>query len=276
MSRKRVPIEPLPQGITIFDSHCHLHFGDHYQDDLSEVIDRARRYGVGPMVTIGIDGDDSRKAVELAESHPNIFATVGVHPHDVAGMGRGDYSLLERLGGSEKVVAIGEIGLDFYRNLSPREDQERHFVGQLNLAREMRLPVVIHCRDAHAALQRLMKEHRASEVGGVVHCFSGSPDDAEFYVDMGFYISIAGPITYPKAELLRRSVEKVPLNRLLVETDAPFLAPQPVRGKRNEPAWVVSTFVALCRVKDVSLREGAQMLRENLHNALGIPENGLG
>ncbi len=270
MSRKRVPIDPLPRGITIFDSHCHLHFGDHYRDDLADVIARAQRYGVGSMVTIGIDVDDSRRAVELAESHPRVFAAVGVHPHDVAGMGRGDYSLLERLAGSGRVVAIGEIGLDFYRNLSPREDQEKHFVGQMNLARELGLPVVIHCRDAHSALQSLMKEHKADQVGGIVHCFSGSPEDAAFYLDMGFYISVAGPLTYPKAELLRRSVKQVPLNRLLVETDAPFLSPQPMRGKRNEPAWVVATFVALCRVKDVSLKEGAQRLRENLKEVLGI------
>ena len=267
---KRVSIDPLPQGITIFDSHCHLHFGDHYSEDLEEVISRARRYGVRKMVTIGIDCQDSAKAVELAEEHPQIFATVGVHPHDVAGMERAHYAQLERLAQSEKVVAIGEIGLDFYRNLSPREEQEKHFVGQLNLARELGKPVVIHCRDAHPRLKELMKRERAEEVGGIIHCFSGSPQDAEFYLDSGFYISVAGPITYPKAELLRRSVSKIPLERLLVETDAPFLSPQPVRGKRNEPAYVVATFIALCRLKNVSLKQGAKQLSANLEKVLRI------
>lgn len=267
--KRKVPIEPLPKGLSIFDSHCHLHFGDHYSEDLDEVISRACLYGVTRMVTIGIDCEDSEKAVAVAESYNNIFATVGVHPHDVAGMSKSHYLSLERLAQHPKVVAIGEIGLDFYRNLSPREDQEKHFVGQLNMARDLKKPVVIHCRDAHPELQRLMREHRAHEVGGIIHCFSGSPDDAQVYLDMGFYISVAGPITYPKAELLRRSVAKVPINRLLVETDAPFLSPQPVRGKRNEPAWVVATFVALCRLKGVSLQEGANQLSANLKGALG-------
>ncbi len=270
MSRKRVPIEPLPKGITIFDSHCHLHFGDHYSEDLDQVIERAHSHGVSKMVTIGIDCDDSARAVELAERNNNVFATVGVHPHDVEGMKEKDYACLERLARSPKVVAIGEIGLDFYRNLSPREEQERHFVGQLELARTLGRPVVIHCRDAHHSLKRLMEEHHAGDVGGIVHCFSGSPDDARFYLDQGFYISIAGPLTYPKAELLRKVVKGIPMDRLLVETDAPFLAPQPVRGKRNEPAYVVSTFVHLCRLKDTSLADGANRLNENLHGALGI------
>jgi TatD DNase family protein len=269
LSKKRVPIDPLPRGITVFDSHCHLHFGDHYSEDLEEVIDRARRYGVARMVTIGIDVEDSRKAVALAESCDEVFATVGVHPHDVQGMSRDDYRIIERLAQSPKVVAIGEIGLDFYRNLSPREDQERHFVGQLNMARELKKPVVIHCRDAHPDLQKLMREHRAEEVGGIIHCFSGSPEDACVYLDMGFFISVAGPITYPKSELLRRSVSKIPMERLLVETDAPFLSPQPMRGKRNEPAWVVATFLALCRLKDISLQEGAKQLSSNLKEVLG-------
>ena len=270
MSHKRVPIEPLPPGVTIFDSHCHLHFGDHYRDDLDEVVARARKYGVSRMVTIGIDCEDSQRAVELARNCPGVFATVGVHPHDVGEMDGSHYRKLEALALGGEVVAIGEIGLDFYRNLSPREDQERHFVGQLDLARRLGKPVVIHCRDAHPRLKELMKKHRAEEVGGIIHCFSGSPEDALFYLDLGFYISVAGPLTYPKAELLRRSVARIPLQRLLVETDAPFLSPQPVRGKRNEPAYVVATFVALCRLKGVSLQEGAKQLNENLKGALGV------
>ena len=265
-----MPIDPLPDGIEIFDSHCHLHFGDYYQDDLEEVIARGRKYGVARVVTIGIDCEDSERAVALAETCQWVFATVGVHPHDVAGMDKVSYTFLERLAQCDRVVAIGEIGLDFYRNLSPIEDQEKHFVGQLNLARELGKPVVIHCRDAHYRLKELMKEHRAQEVGGIIHCFSGSPEDASFYLDLGFYISVAGPITYPKAELLRRSVANVPMDRLRVETDAPFLSPQPVRGKRNEPAYVVATFAALCRVKNVSLQEGADRLRRNREKVLGV------
>jgi TatD DNase family protein len=224
--------------------------------DLPKVIERARSADVTTIVVPGYDMESSRRAIAIAEANEGIFATIGVHPHDAKALTPGDISTLATLAESPRVVAIGEIGLDFYRNLSPPEAQYRAFREQLLLARELALPVVIHSREADEEVFGVLTEHAeavAEKPGdrslGMMHCFAGDRTLAESYVALGFLISIAGPVTYSNAEKTREVVRQIPLDSLLIETDAPYLTPQPHRGKRNEPAFVIETarFIAeLC------------------------------
>ena len=242
----------------LFDTHAHLH-DPWIGDDLPEVLERARAAGVERIVTIGTDIPTSRDAVALAEAHDNIWATVGLHPHDAKDWSDTTEAEFRRLAESDRVVAIGEIGLDFYRNLSPHEAQYAAFQAQLNLADELALPVVIHSRDAHeetyavlsdwastnsppASRGEMSRSDRGGSANGrpnplgVIHCFSGDAELALRYHALGFLISFAGPVTYPKNDALREAAAALPLEAIVVETDCPYLAPQPRRGKRNEPA----------------------------------------
>lgn len=258
----------------LFDTHAHLHLAE-FEPDRAEVLARARAAGVGIFLTVGIDAEDSRKAVALAEAEPDVYAAVGIHPHDAAGADEAAFETLLRLArGSAKVVAVGETGLDYYRNLSPREAQLAVFRRQLALARELRRPVVIHCREAHADVLSVLREERAGEVGGIMHCFSGDADYARTCLDLGFLISIAGPVTYPNARRLPEVVRAVPLDRLVVETDCPFLPPQPYRGQRNEPAWMVHTAEQVAFLLGVSREELAPRLTENARRLLRLPPAG--
>jgi TatD DNase family protein len=224
---------------------------------MPQVIQRARASGVTTMVAVGYDVDSSRRAVEIAQSNEGIFATIGVHPHDAKSLTPGDVSTLVTLAESPMVVAIGEIGLDFYRNLSPPDVQHRAFREQLALARTLHLPTVIHARDADRPTFEVLAEHAEAISGdwpaerplGVMHCFAGDLALAEQYVDLGFLISIAGTITYPNAEKTRVLARGSLLTSLLIETDAPYLTPQSHRGQRNEPAYLVETaeFIAQLR-----------------------------
>lgn len=218
----------------MIDSHAHLTMRK-YRNDLGAVIERAREAGLTAMVNVGFDTDSSADGVHLAEEHDDIFAAVGVHPHDAETVDDFIISYLEETSSNPKVVAIGEIGLDFYRNLSPRRVQEDVFVRQLALADKVGLPVIIHDRDAHQRVVEILKSEKASR--GVMHCFSGDMGLAKQVLDLGFYISFAGPITYNggrAGDIMR----KMPVDKLLVETDCPYLTPVPFRGKRNEPAYV--------------------------------------
>lgn len=216
---------------------------------MPQVIQRARTVGVTTMVVVGYDMDSSRRAVEIAQSNEDIFATIGVHPHDAKSLTPGDVSTLATLAESPMVVAIGEIGLDFCRNLSPPDVQHRAFREQLALARTMHLPAVIHARDAHQPTFEVLAEHAEAINGdwpaerplGVMHCFAGDLALAEQYIDRGFLISVAGTVTYPSAEQTRTVARGIPLSSLLVETDAPYLTPQSHRGQRNEPAYLFET-----------------------------------
>ena len=240
----------------MIDSHCHLQ-DPKFDSDRDAVVRRARVAGVSPLVVIGYDIDSSRLAVELAESMHDVYATVGVHPHDAKTVAARDIDALARLAESPRVVAIGEIGLDFYRNLSPQEAQRRAFREQLALARSLGLPVVIHARDADEETSDMLADYaRAAESPspagkplGVMHCFAGDLPLALRYVELGFLISIAGTCTYPNAERTRAVARGIPLRSLVVETDAPYLPPQSQRGSRNEPAYLVETvdFVANLR-----------------------------
>ncbi|MBW2631942.1 MAG: TatD family hydrolase [Deltaproteobacteria bacterium] len=252
----------------LIDSHAHLELSD-FDGDREDVIKRAKENGVERIVTVGINLEDSRKAVTLAERHDNIYASVGVHPHDAKSINETTYDSLKKLSESDRVVAYGEIGLDFFRNLSPRDLQIKRFGEQLELAGELGLPVIIHDREAHREIVEMLKGWK-SYSGGVIHCFSGDYDMAVKCLDMGFYISIPGTITYRKSETLRDVVRRMPIDRLLVETDCPYLSPEPKRGKRNEPANVVYTARRIAQIKGLPFEDVARITSTNTMNVFGI------
>jgi len=222
------------------DSHCHLDHPD-FDADRAAVVSRARAAGVTHLITVGTDLDSSARAKALARAHPEVFATVGVHPHD-AGAAPADYlARLPALADDTRVVAIGEIGLDFHYDLSPRDVQRRLFVEQIGLARQLGLPVVVHLREAYDEGLGALQREGAGEVGGVIHCFSGTLAQAQRALELGFSVSIPGIVTYAHPGELREVVRALPLDSLLVETDAPYLAPVPRRGQRNEPAFLRHT-----------------------------------
>ncbi len=240
----------------LIDSHCHLQ-DPKFGREVGDVVRRAREAGVTAMVVVGYDMPSSRRAVEIADSYEDVYAAIGVHPHDAKDLRPADIEELGRMADSASVVAIGEIGLDLFRNLSPREEQDRAFQQQLDLARSLRLPVVIHSRDADeesfAVLANYARAAQSDWPGdrplGIMHCYAGDLALALRYIDLGFVISIAGPVTYPAAEKTRTVAKGIPLEWLTVETDAPYLPPQDKRGKRNEPAYVreVAQYVAELR-----------------------------
>jgi len=221
----------------LIDSHCHLD-DTRFDTDREAMIQRAREAGIEHLVSIGCDLETSRAAVELANKHPFISATVGVHPHEVRHIKDGWYDELRALAKSGRVAAYGEIGLDYHYDHSPRDVQRARFREQVRLARELGLPIVIHTREAQEDTITILKEEKAGEVGGVFHCFSGDAWLAKDALDLGFYLSFSGVVTFQNATMLRDIVKTVPLDRILVETDAPYLTPAPHRGKRNEPAYV--------------------------------------
>jgi TatD DNase family protein len=237
----------------LVDSHCHLQ-DPKFGREVDDVVRRATEAGVTAMVVVGYDMPSSRRAVEIADSFANVYAAIGVHPHDAKTLRPADIAELGRMADSARVVAIGEIGLDLFRNLSPRDEQDRAFQEQLALARSLRLPVVIHSRDAddetYAVLADYAQATRADwprdRPLGVMHCYAGDLSLALRYIDLGFVISIAGTVTYPAAEKTRAVAGGIPLRWLAVETDAPYLPPQDKRGKRNEPAYVreVAQYIA--------------------------------
>jgi TatD DNase family protein len=237
----------------LFDTHAHLHFPE-FALDLDTVLDRARAAGIVGMVTIGTDGETNEAAVALAERLPDVHATVGIHPHDAASATEADWTALEALArASAKVVALGEMGLDFFRNLSPHDVQERVFRRQLAMARGLGKPVVVHCRDAHRETIAVLADEKVGEIGGVMHCFSGDVEVARRCLDLGLLISLAGPVTYKNARALPEVARFVPADRLVVETDCPFLPPHPHRGQRNEPAHVALTAARVAELRSVDL-----------------------
>jgi len=255
--------------MSFVDAHCHLHMDD-YEDDRQEVIQKAKDQGIIWMVTVGIDLADSEKALTLARDDPSILCTVGIHPHAAGKVGGRDFQMLEDLAREGEVVAVGETGLDYYRDLSPLDVQKEVFLRQMGVAKAVSKPLVIHCRDAYRDLIRLMRQHEAREIGGVIHCFSGDWPSAEAFLDMGFFLSFAGPLTYPQARRLREIFQRVPEEMILMETDAPFLAPQPLRGKRNEPAFVVHTYREGARLKGLELKEWGPSVTENFRKAFRL------
>jgi len=254
------PLLPESSSLSLIDTHCHLDFPD-YQADYAAMLARARGSGVVEIITVGIDLPTSRTAVALAqaaaesESILKIHATVGVHPHHVNELVEDDYLRLRELASAPRVVAYGEIGLDYAKEYSPAPLQRHHFAAQVRLARELGLPLIIHDREAHEDTLAILKEAGPLPAGGVMHCFSGDAALAEEVLAMGFYISIAGVVTFKTAATLREAVSRVPLDRLLLETDGPFLAPVPCRGKRNEPAFLTFIAAKIAELKGCSLAE---------------------
>jgi TatD DNase family protein len=254
----------------LFDTHAHLHFPD-YADDVDAVIDRARAAGVRGMVTIGTDRETNQAVVALARRLPDVWATVGIHPHDAGEVVEGDFAEMERLGRSEpKVVGFGEMGLDFFRNLSPPEAQRQVFRRQIHMAREARKPLIIHCRDAHDETLAILADEKAGEIGGVMHCFSGDVEIARRCLDLGLFISLAGPVTYKNARALPDVARFVPEDRLVVETDCPYLPPTPHRGKRNEPAYVALTVACVAGLRGADPEALGAELTANAARLFGI------
>ncbi len=254
----------------LFDTHAHLGLESFYEKDLKEVLARADDAGVKFIATVGINLEESRKAVAIAAGHERVFAIVGVHPHEAKGVTDATLEEMARLARHEKVVAYGEIGLDFYRNRSPRRAQIAVFRDQIRLARDLGLPIVIHDRDAHEETLRILREEKADEVGGIIHCFSGDVRMAWDCIAMGFLVSIPGAVTFKKAKQVHDVVREVPLDYLLVETDCPYLTPVPHRGKRNEPAYVRYTAEAVAALKGVTLGEVAAATTQNALRVFGL------
>ncbi len=253
----------------LVDSHAHLDSGQ-YKNDLDIVITRARENGISHMLTIGCDLESSRSSVALAHKYDSIYAAVGVHPHDAREINPESLKELEHLLSQPKVVALGEIGLDYYRDHCPHDIQQEAFRQQIRLARKVNKPIIVHDRDAHADLLRIMSEENASEVGGVVHCFSGDTDMARRCIDLGFYISFTGNITYPKNEELRQVVKNISIDKMLIETDCPYLSPQPYRGKRNEPGYVRHCAEQIAEVKGLTYADVARITSRNCHDLFGF------
>jgi TatD DNase family protein len=282
----------------LVDTHAHLTFPE-FAKDLPEVLFRARAAGVRAIVTVGTDVETSRAAVALANDEPDVWATVGIHPHDAETADAGAIAEIERLARAPRVVAVGEIGLDYFRNLSPREAQHRTFARLLAVARDVGKPVVIHCRathretaegraveperraavpegraaapDAYADLLEALAAAGVGDVGGVMHCFSGDVNVARRALDLGLVISIAGPVTYPNARMLPDVVRFVPSDRLVVETDCPYLPPQPWRGKRNEPGYVAVTAARVATLRGEPFDVCAGRMSETARRLFRIP-----
>ena len=255
-------------NMDLIDSHAHLDM----LEDPASALELARQAGVSQVVSVGIDPDSSRQALELAGQNPGkVFATVGLHPHDAA-QGQDDcFAQMEELAASPLCVAIGECGLDFFRDRSPRPQQRLAFARQIELALGLKLPLVIHDRDAHQEVADLLREQDAARVGGVVHCFSGDRAMARAVLDMGFFLGIPGPITYPANQELRDLAAWVGVSRLLVETDCPFLSPVPKRGRPNQPAYVRHTAQVLAQSLGMSLEETARATSANARGLFGLP-----
>lgn len=245
-----------------FDSHAHLDDSryDHCRDD---IIAAAKENGISYILNPGADLATSIKAVNIAQKYDAVYAAVGVHPHDVKDMDEDTLEILRSLTKKEKVVAIGEIGLDFYYNHSPQDKQRYWFKRQITLAKDLKLPMIIHDRDAHQEVFNLLKNNKAGEFGCVMHCYSGSLELAKEYVKQGIYISLAGPLTFKNAKKTHEVAQGIPLEWLLIETDSPYLAPAPHRGKLNEPAYVSLVAQAIAAAKGISVKEVADKTTSN-------------
>ncbi len=258
----------------LVDTHAHLDAGD-FDRDREEVVGRAARGGVAVIVNASFDLESSHRSAAMAGRYGGLYALVGIHPHDAGEAPPGYLEELRRLASNPAVVALGEMGLDYYRDLSPRPVQQRVFREQLALARELDMPAVIHDRDAHGDVMNILRQDGVPRRGGIMHCFSGSWEMARECMKRGFYISIAGPVTYPNAARLKDIAARLPLDRILVETDCPYLAPQAHRGKRNEPAYVRYVAEEIARLRGMHPEEFAQAASANAARVFGIRIPGL-
>ena len=263
------------------DSHCHLD-GPRFDSDREQVIARARESGIVNLLAVGTgDGPGTLDcAVKIAERHEGVYATVGIHPHEAKLAKDSDFAELEQLARNPKVIAWGEIGLDYYYDHSPRDVQQSVFVRQMEMAQAIKLPIVIHCRPSDNSdnawrdcLDLIERHWKPSGLGGVLHCFTGEWDHAKRALDMGFVISFAGNVTFPKAQKIRDSAEQVPLDHMLIETDSPFLAPIPYRGKRNEPAFVKEVARQIGELRGMSAEEVGHLTSQNFYRLFSLKPN---
>ncbi|NMB25221.1 MAG: TatD family hydrolase [Firmicutes bacterium] len=251
----------------IIETHCHLN-NEQYANDLPAVIERAQASGVVHLINIGWDVASSEKAIQQAMVYTNMKAAVGIHPHDADTISDQALARLEDLAINDVVVAWGEIGLDYYYDNSPREIQREAFRRQMAMAQRLQIPVVIHSRDATEDTLTILREY--APLQGVMHCFSGSWETAKTCIDLGLYIGFAGPITFKNANRLRAVAARVPLERLVVETDCPYLSPEPLRGRRNEPAYLQHTLAKLAEIKEVDIVEVARVTTDNARTLFGL------
>ena len=255
----------------LFDTHAHLD-DDRFDKDRDETIIQCQRDGVELILNAGSNIETSVKAIALSKKYEFIYAAVGVHPHDAAEMDEETAGVLAALAGNRKVRAIGEIGLDYHYDLSPRDVQKQRVVEQIDLARQLKLPIIVHDREAHGDVMDIFKKTRIKEVGGVLHSFSGSAEMALECIKLGLYISISGPVTFENARKTVEAVKQVPLDMLLIETDSPYLTPVPYRGKRNYPGYVRLVAEKIAEIKGISFEEVARQTLENGKRLFGIEE----
>lgn len=250
----------------LFDTHAHLN-AEQFADDQDEVIRRAKENGVDKIVNVGFNRETIPSSLALAEKYDFIYTAVGWHPQDAKDMREEDFDWLRDLSKHEKVIAIGEIGLDYYWDTSPKDVQQKIFRQQIQLAKELNLPIIIHDREAHQDIVDILRQEKASEVGGIMHCFSGSLEMAKECLDMNFYISFGGPVTFKNAKKPKEVAKQVPLERLLMETDCPYLTPEPFRGKRNESSYVKYVAEAIAQLREMETEE---LVKVTYHNAMNL------
>ncbi|WP_088051756.1 TatD family hydrolase [Virgibacillus dakarensis] len=253
----------------LFDTHVHLN-AEQFFEDRNEVIKRAFATGVEYMVVVGFDRETIPLAIEIAEQYASIYAAVGWHPVDAIDMTDEELKWIEELAKHPKVVAIGEMGLDYHWDKSPKDIQKDVFRKQIRLAKKVNMPIIIHNREATEDILEVLQEEDAKQVGGIMHCYNDSADYVQACLDMNFYISLGGPVTFKNAPLPKEVAVQVPLDRLLIETDAPFLAPHPNRGKRNEPAYVKLVAKKIAELRDMSFEEIGKVTTENAFSLFGI------
>lgn len=253
----------------LFDTHAHLN-AEEYRDDLPEVIARAQAAGVTNMNIVGFDHPTIEKAMELIDRYDFLYASVGWHPVDAIDMTEADLDWIESLTEHPKVVALGEMGLDYHWDKSPKNIQKEVLRQQIRLAKKVHLPIIIHNREATADLLEIFKEEGADQVGGIMHCFSGSPEIARECINMNFYISLGGTLTFKNAKRPKEVAAEIPLDKLLIETDCPYLTPEPNRGKRNEPSYVKFVAEEIARIKGLTYEEVAKATMQNAKNCFSI------
>jgi len=260
--------------VQLIDTHCHLTF-EQLVGDIEAVVDRSKTAGVTGWITVGTDPEHNQKAVELADRFENMYATVGIHPHDAKDVTAKTLSELKELAGSEKVVAVGETGLDFHYDFSPRQDQRRAFEAQLEIARQLNLPVIIHCREAFDEMIDILERFigvKGRLKGVVFHCFSGTAQQARIVLDHGFYISFTGVVTFKNAQKAREAAKIVPVDRLMLETDCPYMSPEPMRKQKiNEPALMVHTARFLAELKEMDPADFARAVTTTSKSFFGLP-----
>jgi len=256
----------------LFDTHVHLN-ARQYQDDHHEVIQRAFEAGVSHMVVVGFNQETIPLAIEIAEQYETIYAAVGWHPVDAIDMKKSDLNWIEELSTHPKVVALGEMGLDYHWDKSPKDIQKDVFRKQIQLAKKINMPIIIHNREATEDIIKILKEENAHEVGGIMHCYSDSVKYVNQCLEMNFYISLGGPVTFKNATLPKEVATYVPIDRLLIETDAPYLTPHPYRGKRNEPAYVKLVAEKIAELRGISFEELSKITKKNAFHLFKIKES---